>query len=166
MKMETLYEFLIRNKDKIEYVNLTWTYSEERTVDTRFVTKNGYPVYMMFDCTILDWEYCCRMDIEQAIEYSCNYGQWDGLVEDSDIYEGVLEKTYDNYNPEYKYHPKDLDPNDSDIICITYIGYGKYYDGDHTTALRKDEIETMVDADTYYGREDDPDGRTGKTEKD
>ena len=52
MTEETLEEFLIRNKDKIEYVNLTWTYNEYRALESKYravsKSKGEFEVFMVF----------------------------------------------------------------------------------------------------------------------
>lgn len=135
MSEETLEEFLIRNKDRIEYVNLTWTYNEYRALESKYravsKSKGEFEVFMVFNCTILDWEYSCRGTIEYAIEYAQAYYQWDGKVSDEDIHDGVLEKQYENYNPDYNYHPDELDLSDRDVVWFEYLGYMIYTDGDH-----------------------------------
>lgn len=163
MTDETLEEFLTRNKDKIEYVVLIWWYSEKRSVQSNkvYVEKDGQPVplEMAFDVKVRDWEYCFIGEIDDAIEYAQSYGQWDERAEDANISDGVLYLEYENYNPDYNYHPKDLDPNDNDILDITPLGYITYgHSNGHEPVYYQKYFGPIMDYDEWkkkYGQDDD-----------
>ena len=118
---KSLYDFLVGNKDKIEYVNLIWTWNEMKLVESDkclVMNENEYPseIYMAFDVTILDLEYSFTGSYEDALSFADSYSCWDGREEDFKIVDGILECKHEGYNPEYYYHPKDLDPDADDMI--------------------------------------------------
>ena len=146
---ESLYDFLVRNKDKIEYVHLEWTWPELKLVQSKYVCmdwdmkyKEFFPrdVYLCFGVDRLDQEYSFMGTIEEAMEFASSYDCWDGhdFDESTTINEGIFELAYQGYNPDEHYHPDEIDPNDLTMMNIRSLGYYIYKsDGDNVKSWTK-----------------------------
>ena len=140
-EIEDLLEYLVQNRDKIDYVCLTYTWSPHYVdVQTDFVIDggryDGYPLTAVFCSSKIDEEYSFYGKVDDAIEWIDAYGSiWDGCR--NFILDGcVLHAEYDNWNCQEEYHHKEERMHDKDRIDIRFSHYDywtnykrHYYDG-------------------------------------
>lgn len=122
---DSLYNFLMKNKDKVVYVNLRWTWNEMKVVESdRCLIEDGrpYEVYIGFDVITLDWEYSFTGTYDDAIKFAESYDCWDGFDFESNLKYGVLEMEHHGDNFDYHYHPEELDPDEDCILEISCLG--------------------------------------------
>ena len=129
---DSLYNFLVAHKNEVEYVNLKWTWHEMRVVESDrclVIEENGHKyaceTYLGFGVDILDEEYSFTGCYADALEFASAYGCWDGF--DFVIEDGVLELEHTGDNFDIHYHPHELEPDDRNLLDISYWGLYTWY---------------------------------------
>lgn len=128
IKIDDLNQYLIENIDKIEFVYLNWIWKPKIVeIETDYQTKEGNFVYARFIGKELDEEYSFSGRIEDAIEYSKGYDQWNG--HEFELYGPILMAT----NNEDVWHMeedftsnKESDLKDATLFDVSFDGFFYY----------------------------------------
>lgn len=132
----SLYDYLKANKDKIWYVQLTYTWNRIIMVETPlyFIDESGrrHELYGRWTANQIDEEYSFIGTYEEALEFADSYGVWDGcpdkdgLITGLTLENGVLIGEQDGYDPNAENYPED-DPAADDLRDLEFTGLVYYY---------------------------------------
>lgn len=142
-------EFKKKFAGKIAWVNLIWTWGYEKYSETDYkaVFQNGdkRDIVVSWDVVIKDPEYSFNGSPEKAMEFMDSYDLWDDL-EESDIHDMILEKTYSGYDPDSSVPPYELKDSDfKNCMSIDCNGLCIWVDGERLVS-----IDTMDDIVKIY----------------
>lgn len=143
IRIDDLHQYLIENKEKIDFVYLNWTWKPKIVeIETNYMTKEGNFVYASFIGKDVDEEYSFSGRIEDAIEYAKGYDQWNG--HEFELYGPILIAN----NDEDVWHMEDEmrsceeeDLRSLSLIDVSFEGLFYYENGKRR--YRVDEIERV-----------------------
>ena len=143
IKIDDLHQYLIDNKEKIDFVYLNWTWKPKIVeIETNYMTKEGNLIYASFIGKEVDEEYSFSGRIEEAIEYSKGYDQWDG--HEFELYEPILiaNNEEDVWHMTEEFTSEDeTDLKDMGMIDISFEGLFYYENG--KKRYRVEEMERI-----------------------
>ena len=143
IKIDDLHQYLIENIDNIEFVYLNWTWKPKIVeIETDYRTKEGYFVYARFIGKEIDNEYSFIGRIEEAIEYTKGYDQWNG--HEFELYGPILMGNNDEdfWHMEEEFTSDDeSDLNDTNLIDVSFDGFCYFEHGKRHYQI--DEMEKV-----------------------
>lgn len=151
---DCLADWLKEHKNEIDWVSLEWTYPVTYEIESNYrgtyYGGENVPLYHRFSAIRMDFEYSYEGYVDGAIEFSENYGCWDGQT--IEIENGIVIGRVHNDNPgndEYPDNDNDL-AFDTEVYDITYEGlycYGRDHRAQYFPHDHKGYIITRIDKD-------------------